>query len=82
MTKPVHKVFISFDSMIGKDIFMASHSLPLKSVRFTFILNLNNYNLQIERYRGLGMEETSVIIGTRHAWNDDHLGDQVCVKHW
>ena len=33
-------------------------------------------------YRGrLGMQGTSVILGTRYAWNIDNEGDQVCLKH-
>ena len=31
---------------------------------------------------GLGMQGTSVIIGTRYAWNNDHNRNQVCVEHW
>ena len=31
---------------------------------------------------GLGMQGTSVIIGTRYAWNIDNKGDQVCLERW
>ena len=28
------------------------------------------------------MQGTSVIIGTRYAWNIDYKGDQVCLERW
>ena len=28
------------------------------------------------------MQGTSVIIGTRYAWNIDYKGDQVCLELW
>ena len=28
------------------------------------------------------MQGTSVIIGTRYAWNIDNKGDQVCLERW
>ena len=31
---------------------------------------------------GLGMQGTSIIIGTRYAWNVGHIWDQVCVELW
>ena len=31
---------------------------------------------------GLGMQGTSVMIGTRYAWNIDNKGDQVCLERW
>jgi hypothetical protein len=37
----------------------------------------------VETYRGrLGMQGTSVIKGTRYAWNIDNKGDQVCLERW
>ena len=28
------------------------------------------------------MQGTSVIIGTKYAWNNDYKGDQVCLERW